>query len=535
MNISYYFARLLNCYKKVFSIKPDSTMGQNLINYEYLSIDELEAFLGDLVSDVYRLHANTLSPGINQLQHLLRSDISCYIEYPYVEKVYRDSYYNYYSTKHNSTIRNCVRVSFFINKIGYADFRNPASFKNIQDCFLGFITIRPTLPNFIGRTMLSPSAYKNNIGLYCLTETNVLVNGIKLNIRAFPHSSQDGETITCAETTIWSVMEYFGTRYHEYLPTLPSKIISTLSNYSYERQIPSRGLTSEQISYAIREFGFGSRLYAIKKENTNESNNDQAFPKKEFKRLFGYYIESGIPLIAAVENDTLGHAMVVMGRESIDHHSVNLLGCEYETIESLSGPFNLYDYADLIDNYFVIDDNFPPYNKISFDQPTQNYEDRRFNGCTIQNFIAPLYKKVYLEAGGARELIISYLENFDHGIAGGKVILKLFLTSCRSFKAELNERIDIETDAKEILLSLTMPKFIWIGLLSEPGSFMQSKANGLIVLDATETNMNDAFMVMVSPKCIVIYDSQAEPDMKHSKIDITIDNFNIFANNLKGS
>jgi hypothetical protein len=40
-------------------------------------------------------------------------------------------------------------------------------------------------------------------------------------------------------------MEYFGNRYAEYNPVLPSKIIHSLSNFSYERQIPSLGLTAE--------------------------------------------------------------------------------------------------------------------------------------------------------------------------------------------------------------------------------------------------------------------------------------------------
>lgn len=54
------------------------------------------------------------------------------------------------------------------------------------------------------------------------------VLGVKLFIEGFPHSSQDSETITCAETTIWAAMEYFGTRYSDYKPVLPSTIIKTM-------------------------------------------------------------------------------------------------------------------------------------------------------------------------------------------------------------------------------------------------------------------------------------------------------------------
>ena len=44
---------------------------------------------------------------------LLIDDISFYFEYPYVENIYRDNFYNYYATKHTSYERDCIRISIF--------------------------------------------------------------------------------------------------------------------------------------------------------------------------------------------------------------------------------------------------------------------------------------------------------------------------------------------------------------------------------------------------------------------------------------
>jgi len=509
-------------------------MSDKQILYCYLPISELYSTVSEFICDEFKFFQQSIKSALEVLTNLLKEDLNFYMEYPYVEKVYRDSFYNYYSTKHNSTIRNCARIAFFSQDIKEKDFRTKNSFCKIQKNFFGYITIRPTLPNLIGKTMLSPLAYKVNPGIYCLTKANVLINGVRLDISAFPHSSQDGETITCAETTIWSVMEYFGLRYPDYRPILPSKIIAALSNYSYERQLPSRGLTSEQISFALREFGFGTRLYALRTENGTNGGNE-AYPKKEFKRLLGYYIESGIPVIAAIENDSLGHALVIMGRESLNHKAIDLSLFESQTVKTNSGEMELYDYVDFIDKYIVIDDNMPPYNIVPFGNPTANYNVEQFAECKIQNFIAPLYHKIYLEAGGARELMLSYLESFEHELSGNKIILKLFFTSCRSFKAELNERIDLGFDATELILNLAMPKFVWVGILTSPELLKESKANSMVVIDATETNIEEARILMVSPNKITTYDSQAELDSKYAFYYPEIKTFNIFANNLKDS
>jgi hypothetical protein len=496
-------------------------------------LKELNSILSEFISNYFKILSPSIEFQINKLCNLLKEDLICYIEYPYVEKVFRDSFYNYYSTKHNTTIRNCARISFFEKSIDWDHFRNPKLFDKLQNAFYGYFTIRPTLKSVIGRSMISPSAFRENFSRYCLTETQVVVNGVRLNIKGFPHSSQDGDTLTCAETTIWSLMEYFGTKYPEYKPTLPSKIMRVLADFSFERQIPSTGLTSEQICYAIRKFDFGTRLYAL--SEGKDENSIEPFERNEFKRRFGYYIESGIPIIAAIENDNIGHAIIVMGHKIVDTNKLNPKKYQFDKIKSKVGTIKLYDFSDFIDEYVVVDDNMPPYNVVPFDNPTNNYNDPSFKGCKIKNFVAPLYHKIYLEAGGARECSISYLENFDHGLDSNNIILKLFCISSRSFKVELNSRIGLSADATDILLSLTMPKFIWVGLFTDFKRIKSSKANGFVVFDATETNYEDALIAAVTPHRIITYDSQQEIGNKHRTFDVNVNDFNIFANNLKQS
>ena len=59
-------------------------------------------------------------------------------------------------------------------------------------------------------------------------------------------------------------MEYFGNKYPEYKPVLPSKIVEVLQKLSAERQVPSTGLNIQQMAYALKEFGFGTKIYGKK-------------------------------------------------------------------------------------------------------------------------------------------------------------------------------------------------------------------------------------------------------------------------------
>lgn len=156
--------------------------------------------------------------------------------------------------------RFCLRMSFF--DIGFKKDIDFSDESNIKDNYLGFLVIRPLI-KCIGRNVISPLAKvapKNDIRI-CKVSVDASCLGVKLKAEGFPHASQDNETMTCAQTTIWSLLEYYGNKYTYYHPTLPTEIESILEPFSYERQLPSKGLTYNQISVALRNLGFGPKIY----------------------------------------------------------------------------------------------------------------------------------------------------------------------------------------------------------------------------------------------------------------------------------
>ena len=473
-----------------------------------------------------------IEPTNGLLRHINPLIENCYFlaETNYVDKVYRDSYYNYYSTKLTGYERNCVRISIFDAEIKVEDFRNEDNIKLLQKKYLGFFILRPIDPVFIGRSIISPRALKTKNFLCCMAKYHTSANSIKLEVEGFPHSSQDTETITCAETTIWSIMEYFSARYPEYKPVLPSQIIKTLNQVSAERQIPSRGLNIQQISFALREFGFGTRIYSREEYDI------------EFEKLLSCYIESGVPLITAIENrhlhGNIGHALLCIGHVKTSDYQIDALSPLRHSDPTLSQEYQnkniiVYDYDELKKNFIFIDDNQPAYQEASLENPATHYPNPEWHNCIISYFIVPLYPKIYLEAFEAKKFVLNFLVNRNVSLSdNSEIVLRFFLTSTRSFKDKVAVNSEMQPSLKGIILSTVMPKFIWVAEISTKDLIKSNLANGIIILDATEANK-----YTYKPLILAAYQNKyIYVDIKDSRLIsnlFPLKNFCIFENNLK--
>lgn len=413
----------------------------------------------------------------------LKDNLYCAIEYPYVDKMYRDTFYHYYSSKLELNQRDSIRISFFDIEIKKEDFCSEEGKRQIQDGkhYLGFLTLRPTFPKVTGRTGLSPKAKKDNDFLCCLAKINATVNAVKFDVDCYPHSSQDNQTITCAETTIWSLLEYFGNKYPEYKPVLPSTIHQLLHPISYKRQMPSEGLTTEQVTYAVRELGFGAIIYSRNKN------------VEIFDEIISTYVESGIPVVAVLNdvNRGMGHAVNIIGRKKIDPHIV--INTPPEVIHKGSGSrIKIIDFNQISNQYIFIDDNHPPYQLAGLAKPCKEYyDDDKWHDCNITNIIVPLYTKIYLEAIMARHNFYQYLKNSKIGIMDDETrVVRVFLASSRSYKEYLSLNKILNIAIKRLFLSVTMPKFIWVGEISKSTSFEKGHCDGIILQDATEPSKN---------------------------------------------
>jgi hypothetical protein len=408
-----------------------------------------------------------------------REDLHVTIESPYVDKIYRDTYYNYYSSKLNRYYKDCIRISFFLPGVDFDGIMlNNLEVEELRcqfnETYMGFLILRPTFPKIIGRNSISPKAKKEHNFVCCLAKINSSVFSIKQEILSFPHASQDTQTMTCAETTVWSLLEYFGNKYPEYKPVLLTHITRTMQRFSYKRLLPSDGLTAEQITYAIREFGFGAMIHSKAQREDSEFN---------INYIIRTYVESGIPVVGVLKNAVLGHAVNIIGRENEDPAITISIDPHITFRDTPVIDFNMVERK-----YVFIDDNHAPYQVTTLDSPCKSYyKDEKWHDCEITNIIVPLHSKVYLDAAKASKNFYNILGHEQFGIKGKeKRILKIFLASTRSYKQYISLNKELNPLVKHMISKLSMPKFIWIAEISKTDSYLQGKCDDLYILDATE-------------------------------------------------
>jgi hypothetical protein len=470
-----------------------------------------------ILNEEFKLNLSLIEDSLDQLTdffRLLKQQLFFCIEYPYVDKVYRNEYYHYYSSKLLDYPRDCIRISFFDRMIKNEDFRSQEKISFLQDCYKGFLVLRPTFPHIIGRSVIAPSAFINPTLCCCVTKINSTVNGIKLVVDGFPHASQDSEMMVCAETTIWSIMEYFSCRYAEYKPVLPHEIHQLLSHQSWQRQVPSQGLTAFEISFAIKHLGFGVKVY---------SKNSYG---EEFENILKSYVESAVPVIAVLQNDQgIGHVVIIIGRTSISPD--NLL--DFPEIYNLSNGTTIHDFYDQPFEYVMIDDNHPPYRVAPLNNPALHYSSfPEWNGCRITNIVVPLYKRVYMEADEAKRLARDVLEKMGPSKAGHWVI-RLFLTSSRSFKHAVACNPSMDLVLKELLINLSMPKFVWVAELSNKDLLKKGLASGMILMDATQPKPRREGVLAYFAENTYF----AMANRTTNRINLAISPFLIYSNNLQ--
>jgi hypothetical protein len=98
------------------------------------SIRELLEIPGNKAKEIF---SNSLSRYLDQL----KESIYLLVEHPYVDRVYRNSYYNYFSSKLLDYPRDTVKLSFFDGEISDSDFRNKDKYKELKKQYRGFMVL----------------------------------------------------------------------------------------------------------------------------------------------------------------------------------------------------------------------------------------------------------------------------------------------------------------------------------------------------------------------------------------------------------
>ncbi len=425
-----------------------------------------------LLSSFYFLDSIDLKR-IELLLESLKDNLTFYVEYPYVDSHFRDTYYFYYSTKFHNYKRDCARVHIFSEDVTY-------NIKDNDERYLGYFIIRPLSNHPLGKSFISPKAFKNDDFVCCLCKQSVNLSGIPLSVNAFPHVVQDEETHKCAESVIWMLLSYFGTKYGTYNSLLPSDIRKKIGNVLKHRLLPSSGLTLEEITICLNSSNHNCLFYI-----SDIQQNKFAFLNFIVMRV---YIESGMPFIVAYtdEKDENGHVVLAVGHENINFMDV------FNNFTKLNDR-NWHDVSEYKKNLVFMDDNFSPYTIDNCEGQINRYTSEKIN-YKIRGFIVPTHRHMHMDALAAYKLVATIFNEKITGLASfsnKRWITRLLLTSSKDFKNSVIHDSIICDHYRNYLSNLLLPRFIWICEIYEEQLYVPDKGNnqicsGLIIIDVTE-------------------------------------------------
>lgn len=430
----------------------------------------------------------------------------------YVDMLYRDSYYHYYSEVLTEISRNCCRLSFFgldkkqFRMIDEYPFEHPEEIlldeeiqNELEKSFIGTVTLRPLYNRYIGRVLLDPDKILTDKVFLRRTSTMVTIFGHGYKLKFFPHAGQDGLYMTCAEISLWMIFEYFGLQYSDYHTVLPSEFIDFNAKNKPERTLPTQGMDAISKSRILKNFGLHPKVYML-------DVYQKVFRSGEitFRILFHIYVESGIPLVLSLlgDDNQHGHSVVCIGHGPVNYKILDKKSTEY--IHWENAKFEIIDSSQLVDKYIIMDDNSVPYCSRPLEELSLH------NSYKLKYFIAPLNRKVYMDAHHATNIfdilitrymkeIIDYLDNSD--LESKKVVRRIFLTTGRKYKSFRTKHGKCFLE-KEFYANLPCAKFIWVMELGIAPKYREGIVFAEFVLDATggKESENAALMVRIGDK-----------------------------------
>ncbi len=429
-------------------------------------------------------------------------------ELEYVDKDYQDEYAAYYCKAFKSYGARCDRWHFFSCDIPPA---TTTDFAQYEPHYLGYMVIRPTDLQRVGRTVLRPALTDHNRQFFHCTaacHTNIL--GQEFKVTGMPFIQQDTQVGACAQASIWMLARYMSRKfgYREYLP---SEINSyAKANIALGRPLPAEnGLTSFQILDALKGIGIPALIYSRDNLGNCSRHIEKAFPvikktpRDENDEKAQHYVQNTVKLADIAYRYIESGLPVIIGT---DNHALVGIGHTYDPTKAATVAI------ERIPAFFVNNDNTGPYREMPIF--TTSATDYSFNQARC--VIPVLPHEVTLRGEDAelmaRECVDELLEAvvipgpppvkyrdqisiINPALAGALNGLeyRTFLQASVAFQKSLREDMNADRLDKQVgqeLLLLDYPKYVWVTevsstkLLNHPDR-KDRKCVGRIICDST--------------------------------------------------
>ena len=379
------------------------------------------------------------------------------VEYPYYDNEYLSNYYEHYSQKFKKYDKACYRIHF----------------ESGNDYF-GYMVLRPTPTRTkCGKTYLSPKFLLSNRAFLMLSSFSSHIYGQEQTIDCFPWKRQEGDVSCCAHTATWAVLKYFGNKYKNYYDTTIGEIVDKVKNDN-GRKTPTLGLTPFQVSELFKTYNFSPLII--------ERKDDFSFYDEVLS-----YIESGIPMVGFFNLLDDRHAVAMIGHGEVDY--------DLAVLDHTDDNSGVILSTRLIKSIYVMDDRYFPYMEVPKGLPTSD-DDVEYGMTQMEYAVIPLYRRMMLTYKDVYARMCAWVKSKELNF-GELPVCRIYLTSSNSLKNKAMFNSTMPKKIRDIILSLSMPKFVWCIDFAEVDLYKNNKTSSRIIVDATaSTNDQEPWILM---------------------------------------
>jgi hypothetical protein len=399
----------------------------------------------DQLTEEYGGHDYAAAP-LRRIIEIVRS-LGCravVVENRYVDADYRSEYAAFWVSRFEDKPAFARRLHFFATEL--TDQQLYALPDDVE--YLGYTVIRPVPLGAVGRTVIAPPPEIRTATLTLVRDEATLF-GNRLAVHGAPFSQQDTEYLRCAHAAAWMCHYSAAARGHVGRQVTSAFVEATPAILSYERALPSKGMTLNQLQAVFGALGQPALFYGLGRmpQVTGvddplpelDANGEELPPGYWDTRMFSViarYLNSGYPVLIG----TTDHAFVIVGwyRDSNDGEI----------------------------RFVANDDQRGPYGVI-----TSPFTDTR---APWRSIMVPLPPKVLMSAESAEtEAHKSFSvwavapnapeawRTLGEGVRTNAVSLRVALRETNDYKLELPDRGLADEAVRDLRLA-RLPRYIWV-------------------------------------------------------------------------
>lgn len=487
-------------------------------------------------------------------------------ETAYIDRDYSAAYSQFYSTLHRQRPKFCRRIHFFAAQMESIWLEEDSQIvaerlqAEAQDCYLGYLIIRPVVHAPVSHALLSSNHIKNpGVQITVRSTYRVHLLGAELLVEGVPVTEQDKLTGACAQATLWSAARHFHNRHatpwFSITDITDAAVKPTDSLLSSALPAGSESLSDDNMVRALRAMGEHPIVYTRRQPEEEltfpdpEDSETESEPSAAADELrwetapvhtLCQYLDSGIPvLIGLQKGKQLGHAVMAVGYvvETTRPH------CEEAAA------------SDLISHIIVHDDQRGPYRHLALEPPkkVEGTASNALKGTSNTNasgetkrdgpvytledtifLIVPLPNKVFLKAEIAETLArdevatifkhrkdilkfglankqarASWKADDDvHGVEPAALVARTYLTLGWKYRQRMVSNRAPEA-VKEAIHSLHLPRYVWVVEFGLPQDFepedpCDQRIRGHVLIDATGNRFDDHAVLLAHLPGIVM-------------------------------